>query len=127
MTRESVDAPEAKLLGRALGVLRKRAELSQEAAGEAYGISGEGWRKYEAGMAKAVFSPATQTRLAEALGFSREDLLDERARMAGEDAPSRPRASAAERVSWTVHRNPDASGLLSIRDTVQAGAWRTPR
>lgn len=122
MTRESVDAPEAKLLGRALGVLRKRAELSQEAAGEAYGISGEGWRKYEAGMAKAVFSPETQTKLATALGFSREDLLDERARLAGEDVPTRPRATPAERVSWTVHRAPEV-GLLSIRDTVQAGAW----
>lgn len=126
MTRESVDAPEAKLLGRALGVLRKRAGLSQLAAGEAYGISDEGWRKYEAGLAKAIFSPETQTRLAAALATTREVLLDERARLAGEDPPSLARASPGERQSWVAART--AAGPvapLGVLDTVQAGAWMT--
>lgn len=123
MTRESVDSTEKTLLGRALGVLRKRAELSQEGAGERYGISGEGWRKYEAGMANAVFNPATQTKLAEALGFTREDLLDERARLSGEDVPHRPRATPAERQSWTSARMPANAEPVGILDTIQAGAW----
>jgi SOS-response transcriptional repressor LexA len=125
MVRESVDAPEAKLLGRALGLLRRRAEMSQQGAGDAYGISDEGWRKYEAGLAKAIFSPETQTKLARAVGFTREDLLDERARLAGEDPPSQARASPAERQSWIAARA-DGGGhgpALGILDTVQAGAW----
>lgn len=124
MTRESVDAPELKLLGRALGVLRKRAGLSQEAAGDAYGISGEGWRKYEVGQAKAIFSPETQTRLARAVGATREELLDERARLNGEDPPSHPRAAPHERQSWVAHRPAaDHNAPLGILDAVQAGAW----
>ncbi len=123
MARESVDAPEAKLLGRALGVLRKRAELSQETAGDRYGISGEGWRKYEAGMAKAIFSPDTQTRLTNALGFVRQDLLDERARLNGEDLPGVPRIGPAERQSWVQARGPITNEPLGILDTIQAGVW----
>ncbi len=123
MARESVDAPEAKLLGRALGVLRKRAELSQEGAGSRYGISAEGWRKYEAGMAKAIFSPDTQSKLSEALGFTRQELLEERARLAGEDLPGQPRVSPIERQSWIQHRAPANQEPLGIVDTIQAGVW----
>lgn len=122
MARGSVDAPEQQLLGRALRILRKRADLSTDSAGERFGISGEGWRKYEAGMAKAIFSPDTQTRLAEAIGATRDQLIEERARLAGEDLPSAPRITPAERSSWAQARTPDLE-LLSIRDTVQAGAW----
>lgn len=122
MARESVDAPEAKLLGRALGVLRKRAELSQAAAGDRYGIGAEGWRKYEAGMAKAIFAPDTQAKLAGALGFARQDLLEERARLAGEDLPSHPRVSPTERLTWIQARAPSAEPL-GIVDTIQAGVW----
>lgn len=123
MARESVDAPEQKLLGRALRLLRKRADLSTEKAGENFGISGEGWRKYEAGMAKAIFAPDTQTRLAAAVGATREDLLAERARLAGEDPPALPRPTPAERMTWTQSRQAPELQLLPIRDTVQAGAW----
>lgn len=122
MARESVDAPEARLLGRALTVLRTRAHLSREAAGDRYGISGEGWRKYEVGLAKAIFSPDTQARLARAVGATREDLLEERARLSGEDLPARPRATPAERASWAQSRQHELT-LLSVRDTIQAGAW----
>lgn len=123
MARESVDSPEQQLLGQALAVLRKRARLSMEAAGEAFGSSGENWRKYEIGKAKAIFSPDTQAKLTQAIGASREDLLDERARLAGEDPPSRPRSTPAERSSWTAARAPELT-LLPIRDTAQAGTWR---
>jgi SOS-response transcriptional repressor LexA len=121
MARESVDIPEMRLLGRALGMVRKRAGMSQEQAGEAYGISGEGWRKYESGAAKAIFSPDTQDRLARAVGAARDDIIAERARLAGEDAPA-ARITPGERASWAQARAPELT-LLPIRDTVQAGAW----
>lgn len=123
MARGSVDAPEQKLLGRALRVLRKRAELSSEKAGEGYGTSGEGWRKYEAGLVKSIFSPDTQHRLTAAIGRTREDLLAERARLAGEDPPDQPRISPAERMSWVRGRGAPSAELLPIVDAVQAGAW----
>lgn len=123
MARESVDQPEQELLGSALRVLRRRARLSSEEAGERYGISGEGWRKYETGKAKAIFAPDTQGRLTAAIGFTREDLLAERARLAGEDVPA-PRVTPAERHTWTHTRAPELQmQLLPIRDTAQAGAW----
>lgn len=124
MVRDSVDTPEQKLLGRSLRILRKRADLSTEQAGERFGISGEGWRKYEAGLAKAIFSPETQMRLTGAIGATREQLIEERARLAGEDAPPSPRVTEAERLSWAQTRShqPEPS-LLPMRDTVQAGAW----
>lgn len=121
MARESVDAPEQKLLGRALRMLRKRADLTTEVAGERFGISGEGWRKYEAGMAKAIFAPDTQNRLTAAIGATRDHLLEERARLSGDDMP-RPTATPTERHAWTQSRSPELT-LLPIRDPVQAGAW----
>jgi len=120
MARESVDLPEAKALGRALSILRKRAGLSQEGAGDRYGISGEGWRKYEAGMAKSIFSPDTQHRLTSAVKATRDDLLAERARAAGDDLPGPSKATAPS--IWALDRCGDLS-LLPIRDTIQAGAW----
>lgn len=122
MASQSVDAPEQKLLGKALGALRRRAGLSQVDAGAEYGITGEGWRKYEAGAAKAIFTPDTQAKLTAAIGFNRQDLLDERARLTGEDPPSSPRQTPADRRTWARARAPELE-LLPIRDTVQAGAW----
>lgn len=122
MARESVDTPEAKLLGDALRALRNRRKISRDLAGERIGISAEGWRKYEIGAAKAIFSPDTQIRLTNALEASREELLEERARLAGEDPPARTAPTPAERTSWAQARAPELT-LLPIRDTVQAGAW----
>lgn len=123
MARESVDAPEQKLLGRALRLLRKRADLSTDAAGEHFGITGEGWRKYEAGMAKAIFSPETQLRLTAAIGATPEMLIDERARLSGDDVSNKlARIGEGERMSWAQARAPELT-LLPIRDSVQAGAW----
>lgn len=128
MAQESVDTPEARLLGHALATLRQRvrlddgSKLSQAGAGDRFGISGEGWRKYEAGLAKSIFSPDTQARLAAAVGATRDDLLAERARLAGEDLPLAPRVTPAERTSW-AHARSNELALLPMRDTVQAGAW----
>lgn len=122
MARISVDLPEQKLLGQALRVLRQRAGMTAQDAGDRFGIGEEGWRKYERGQAKTIFAPDTQQRLAAAVGANRQDLLDERARLAGEDLPPQARITPAERASWTQARGPELT-LLPIRDTAQAGAW----
>lgn len=122
MPRESVDAPEAELLGKALGLLRQRVRMSRGEAGQNYGVTEEGWRKYEVGKAPSIFRPDVQDRLTAAIGVSREDLMAERARLAGEDPPAMPRVTPAERMNWAVARAP-APALLPIRDTVRAGAW----
>lgn len=103
-------------------MLRTRAKMSRADAGQNFGIGEEGFRKYEAGMAKAIFSPDTQERLAQSVGATRADLLEERARLAGEDIPAQPRVTPSERASWTQARSPEVE-LLPLRDTVQAGAW----
>lgn len=122
MASESVDTPEAKLLGQALRLLRKRADLTQQEAAERLELTAEGYRKYEVGKAKAIFSPDTQSRLTSALGYTREALIEERARIAGDDLPTRPAPSPGERASWAQARTPELT-LLPIRDTAQAGAW----
>ena len=49
--------------------------MTQEAAGEAFGTSGQNWQKYEAGKAPSVFQPAIQRRLTRAVAASVEDLV----------------------------------------------------
>lgn len=125
MTRESVDTPEARLLGQALRILRSRAHLSQAEAGARFGddgVSGEGWRKYEAGKAPSIFSPGTQRKLAEAVGSTVEDLLAERARLAGDPVVPTLVATPSDRANWAMTRAPQME-LLPIRDRIQAGAW----
>lgn len=117
MASGTVDKAEAKILGRALQVLRSRAGLSQERAGATIGLSGEGWRKYELGS-PGLFRPDMQERLSGALGFTRVDLLEERSRVAGDPAP--PVRSPMPRVDLAPTGD---HAPLTIRDRVQAGAW----
>lgn len=74
------DSGPMRALGRALAVLRVRAGLSQSQAGARLGVTGQGWSKYENGMARSIFQPSVQARLAESVGASRADLLEEAAR-----------------------------------------------
>ena len=85
---------DALRLGRALEVLRTRANLTTAEAGQRFGgITGEGWRKYERGEASSIFRPSVQRRLAEALGQSAQALADECVRVAEvADYPGLPEA-----------------------------------
>lgn len=88
------DVSERKLLGKALRSLRERARLSQEAAAEAFAqiakpkgreeFTGQAWSAYETGVRTGLHSPTTQTRLAAAVGASREELHIEAARLRGD-------------------------------------------
>ena len=106
---------DARELGRALTVLRKRAGLNQEGAGERIGTSGQAWAKYENGRAPGIHNPATQRRLTGALGFEPEDLLRER-----QIIRSGGKSNVIDLGAWTQNA---ATSTLPIRDRVQAGAW----
>jgi transcriptional regulator with XRE-family HTH domain len=106
----------ARLLGRALAALRQRAELSQEAAGERAGITGQGWAKYENGKAPSIHFPNRQLELTAALGFAPADLERERAILAGGGRT----ATVTELRTWVEGRQAES---MIIRDRVQAGAW----
>jgi len=109
------DAAEAKAMGRALSVIRARAGISQEQAGERLGISGEGYRKYEAGTSAGVFRPHILRRLARALNTSLEQIVSE----SGLSASFFPTAMRGD----ATLASEAVTALLPIRDRVQAGAW----
>lgn len=120
MTTERGDDDEARLLGRALGVLRHSKGWSQAQAAEAFGeagITAQGWGLYESGKRPGIFRPEVQRKLTAALGMTRDDLLDARR---GLDAPGgKPRVSAEIRE----FRPRPPIGELIIRDRVQVGSF----
>lgn len=75
--------PDARDLGRALGKLRRRANLTQTEAAERHGVTPQAWQRYEAGNRQAVLRTDLQARLARAVGSNREELVKEAARVAG--------------------------------------------
>lgn len=109
------DKENAARWGKALASLRRMAGLSQAAAGERAGMSGQGWAKYESGQAPSIHQPSTQVRLTQALGYTPRDLERERTRLAG-GGP----ANVIDLAAW---RGSDEPAGLPIRDRVQAGAW----
>lgn len=112
------DSVELRLLGRALANLRMRARLSQAAAGEAFGSSGQGWAKYENGKAPTLFRPQVQAKLAAAIGAKPDDLNQEVRRIKSEVSPLLAAPLAAPSAAPI-----DEQSMLEIRDRVQAGAW----
>lgn len=117
MSRPVAEMPnkDALILGRALSVLRKRAGLSQEAAGERAGISGQGWAKYENGKSPSIHFPNRQLELTAAVDATPADLERERLVLTG-----------ASRSASVTDLRPfiDARAQeMIIRDRVQAGAW----
>jgi transcriptional regulator with XRE-family HTH domain len=78
---------QAHALGEALRALRERAGITQEAAGEAMGVTRSAWGSYENGGKPVVLRTDMQERLAAAIGLTREDLIRERDRRAGGGAP----------------------------------------
>lgn len=118
MTRavaKAVDDDATRQLGRALAVLRQRAGLSQEGAGERAGITGQGWAKYETGRAPSIHFPNRQNELTAALGMTPTDLERERLILAGRGGAG----VVTEIRNWV---EPSTADMI-IRDRVQAGAW----
>jgi transcriptional regulator with XRE-family HTH domain len=113
------DRAEARLLGEALKRLREKAGISQELAGEEFGVTGQGWYKYESGNAPTIFKPGIQRRLTAALGASIEDLYAARAQLTN----MFPRAGTVERLQVVEAGSAWSTAHMIIRRRVQAGAW----
>lgn len=81
-------------VGRALRSLRERADISQETAAAAMGVSRQAWSQYETLGKPVMLRSDLQEKLSEAIGVTRHELLRERDRLAGV-APS-PAGMGAE-------------------------------
>jgi transcriptional regulator with XRE-family HTH domain len=111
---EDEDEAELQLWAETIRIVRSKRDLSQEVAGARFGISGQGWRKYEAGVAPGIFRPGTQRRIAFALGVPADYL-----RSVKEDI-AQGLAGARGHTSPSKDSNPQ---YLEISERVQAGAW----
>lgn len=108
-------------MARALKRLRKRADLTQEEAATRADVVPQSWRRYEWGERDLPLDK--WIRLAEAIGFSRDDLLAERDDITGEaPRPTAPRSTVVTPTAFTPPQ-PPAMVLLPVRDRAQAGAW----
>lgn len=65
------------VMGQALYRLRKKADLTQVQAAEAYGTTQATWGRYEKGERRSLLKEDIQADVAHALGFTRDDLLAE--------------------------------------------------
>lgn len=101
-------------IGRAIGWLRKEADMSQQTAADAMGITRQAWQQYEAGDRQVVLRTDVQEQIAAALGTTRAALMMVKARLAGDAIPS------------ADGRMPGPSGepyLLGLADPLRAGAF----
>lgn len=127
---KSDETDELRLWGRALRLLRKRADLTQDQAAEAYAelinekdFTAQAWGLIEAGKRKYLFSPVSQRALASAIGATIEELAETKRSLEG-GHPERLQLAEAG-ASWRPPAAAEAPpmALLPIRDRVQAGAW----
>ncbi len=122
MAKHDVEDDTAKLLGRALLLLRKEKGLTQPQAGEAFGpapgISAQAWSQYEAGSRPGIHRPEVQRKLVAALGASVDDLQRHLYSLDGSGQDAIP--ATAKILQF---RPQEVLGGLMIRDRVQAGAF----
>lgn len=85
--RQLTAQQQSAAIGAAVKALRERAGMTQDQAGEALGVTRQAWQQYETAGKPVLLRSDMQDRLAKALGVTREDLLRERDRQAGIDAP----------------------------------------
>ena len=113
-----IDLTEARSWGRALASLRERNALSQDAAGQNFGVgSGAAWGKYEQGKAPSIFRPDTQRRLVAALGATLEELHLEKAKLADateSPKPNAPHAAERPRRSFEPAPNPGMAAVYGL-------------
>lgn len=74
MTKEPTAQDTRKLIGRAIALLRERAGLTQEQAGDAAGMSAQYFGMHELGKVKGLAHPEVQHKLLRAVNATPEDL-----------------------------------------------------
>lgn len=119
-TTPNAKLTEQQALGQALRRLRKRADLTQEQAADAYGVVVQSWRRYEWGQRDLSFDQLG--KLAEAVGSDREELIRLRTDILGGDAPREAAPPPATVLPFPGRVTQDDG--LPIRDRVRAGQWR---
>lgn len=110
---------EQQALGKALRLLRKRADLTQEQAADRYGVVVNSWRRYEWGQRDLSFEKLAQ--LAQAVESDRDELLRVRTEILGGEPPREPVGRPGNVIAFAPA--PPAEDGLPIRDRVRAGAW----
>jgi transcriptional regulator with XRE-family HTH domain len=110
---------EQQALGKALRLLRKRADLTQEQAADRYGVVVNSWRRYEWGQRDLSFDKLA--KLAEAVESDRDELLRLRTELLGGEPGREKPARTDNVVPFPSHSVADDG--LRIRDRVRAGAW----
>jgi SOS-response transcriptional repressor LexA len=124
------DTEELRLWGRALRLLRKKADLTQDQAAEAYArltdqddFTGQGWGLIESGKRKYLFSPVSRRQLAAAVNATSEDFDAARLEVARQFGkmvlPQEARGVAEAPQAFLA----GPMAMLPVRDRVQAGAW----
>lgn len=119
-TTPTAKLTEQQALGQALRRLRKRADLTQEQAADAYGVVVQSWRRYEWGQRDLSFDQLG--KLAEAVGSDREELIRYRTEILGGDTPRETTPPPATVLPFPGRLAQDEG--LPIRDRVRAGQWR---
>lgn len=109
---------EQQALGKALRLLRKRADLTQEQAADRYGVVVNSWRRYEWGQRDLSFDKLS--KLAEAIDSDRDELLRLRTELLGGHEPRESPPRQGNVVPFPQQQLDDG---LVIRDRVRAGAW----
>lgn len=114
MTGRDENEQELDLLARALKVMREEAGLTQEEAGQRAEprLSKQAWGLHENRRAKQLLTPGIQSRLAAALGGTREDLLLIKDRIASMGSAYRPVPKA---VRDLADRGREFEGALAMR------------
>lgn len=97
-SRSTPPRDQALAIGEALRSLRERVEMTQEAAGEALGVTRQAWQQYETSGKVVLLRTDMQERLASALGLSRDDLMRERDRLAGMPTHPAPRPEGGAKI-----------------------------
>lgn len=108
-------------LGVAIKRMRRRAEMTQEAAADAFGAAVGSWRRYEWGERGLDLDKLE--KIARALGGTLEELLAEEKRVresAGLPTVGEPLAGGRSAPRPTLA---GGSATLPLRDRLQAGAW----
>lgn len=118
-TLENETAERLRILGKALGVLRARAGLTQAEAADRIGVTTQAWQRYEAGERKLLAGVDEQIRLARAVQSNRDELLTEYQRLGGPASESlRPAGPVAGATIYQLpvqgRPKPGADGLRLV-------------
>lgn len=120
MAEGGQDVAERRRLGAAQRSLRLAAGMTLDETSKAFGMTIQGYRRFETGEAQSIHQPSQLERLARAVGRSREELLMRAAAMQAEGATAQVTV-LADRRSWETGE--PGAAPLPFRGRIRPGAW----